>query len=136
MSLLSVERMQSLLNNMQLNYVQRYHMFCRHFKFYGCTFPFLVQKRCLKVQIFRDLLPPKEPLVPNFNEKRAPTFGEYVAEQDVPMQTFVQSLHFFDRSSAFLLEKSNRKILVFRDFLPPKEVLMSAFSKTDAPTSR
>ena len=50
------------------------------------------------------------------NEKLAPTFGKYVAEQDVLMPNFVQALHFFDHTSPFLLEKSNLKILVLRVF--------------------
>ena len=70
------------------------------------------------------------------NEKRAPTFRKYVAEQDVFMPNFVQSLHFFDGTSPFLLEKSNLKILVFSVFLLPKEALVAAFSETSAPTSR
>ena len=71
-----------------------------------------------------------------FNEKRSPTFGKYVTEQDVLMPNLLQSLHFFDRISPFLLEKSNLKILVFRVFLPPKEALAAAFSETGPPTSR
>ena len=71
-----------------------------------------------------------------FNEKRSSSFGKYVAEQDVLMPNLLQSLHFLDRTSPFLLEKSNLKFLVFRVFLTRKEDLVATFSEMRAPTSR
>ena len=65
-------------------------------------------------------LPPEKAPVATFNEKRAPTFGKYVTEQDVLMPYLVQSLHFFDPTPPFLLEKSNLKISVFKVFPLPK----------------
>ena len=71
-----------------------------------------------------------------FNEKRLPTFKKYVAAQDVVMSNLLQSLHFFDCSSPFLLTKSNLTIRDFRGFLPPKEAVVAAFCEMGAPTSR
>ena len=72
----------------------------------------------------------------SLNEKCFSSFGKYVAEHDVLIPNLLQSLHFFDGTSPFLLEKSNLKILLFRVFIPPKEALVAAFSKMGAPTSR
>ena len=47
----------------------------------------------------------KEGLVATFNEKRAPTFREWVAEQDEIMPNYLQALQIFcSHSSGFCLE--------------------------------
>ena len=71
-----------------------------------------------------------------FNEKCSSTFRKNVADRDVLRPDLLESLHFFDHTSFFLLEKSNLKILALRIFLPPKDTLVASFSETDAPTSR
>ena len=70
-----------------------------------------------------------------FNEKRAPTSIKYVAESDIIMTNFFQSLQlFWSHSSVFALEKVAWKSK-FSELFYLLEALVAAFSEMGAPKS-
>ena len=81
-------------------------------------------------------LPPRDPLVATFREKRGSTSRKYISEQGIVTPNWLKPFQgFLSHSSDFALEKQSKN-LNFQSFLPSTDTFVAAFSETRALTSR